>query len=62
LFGRISLLRRLKSLADAIKEVSGLYASYPSSPRGYLDWKRSDNAFNDELESLCARLGKTAMA
>ncbi len=60
--GRFSLLRRLKSLADAIEKVSELYASYPSSPAGYLDWKRSDMTFGDELESMCARLSKTAVA
>jgi len=62
LSGRSSLLMKLKSLSDSIKEVSGLYASYPSSPAGYLDWKMSDLALNDKLESLCARLGKAAVA
>ena len=52
LISRFSLLRRLKSLSDLVKEVSELYSSYPLNPVGYLDWKKSDIAFSRKLRSL----------
>jgi geranylgeranyl reductase family protein len=52
LFSRLSLLRKLKSLGDMIKEVFDLYSSYPSDPLGFERWRKLDLDFNRKLKSL----------
>jgi len=38
--GRLSFLKRLRNAINLMKEAKALYRNYPTSPQGFLEWKK----------------------
>ena len=38
--GKLSMLRRLRNAARLMREIKALYRDYPTSPKGFEEWKR----------------------
>lgn len=53
--GKLSMLRRLRTAANLLKETKSLYRNYPSSPENFEEWRKKSRAIMTEAHKRLSR-------
>lgn len=53
--GKLSMLRRLRNTARLMREIKALYRKYPTSPKGFEEWKKKTHELITTANRLLAR-------
>ena len=53
--GKLSLLKRLRNAARLMREIKALYKNYPTSPKGFEEWKKKTHDLITTANRLLSR-------